>query len=462
MSPNNSQQPKTVTFLVPSAGTTLLATGNLFHATNNGTNLANQQLGIVSVGKGFTRAFNAMVQAGDTPTQAPLIKIVQGTPNSANFNNVSGFRYGHLPYVESATIDSSNPIHVTFRAAALGQFSAFAIGDVGSAVSAIPETDEASYIVHVTFDGVRQNKVNSQMDYDGIDITFKSPDYTALSSIYTDPRDHIVQNLAFRFNSNSKYFNFHQLNLTAKKPIIAFAINSAGGSGTALSTITATSSVPVLSTNGSTYSYASSAEFVSTIASWIAAGTNNITGSSTIETINLSTAGTSSGLGTDVLILMALDETLAAALDEETSVKVQLRVGIENALTTFVAKNEISRGFEGQGKGRDFMIQWKRWHRPHIYSLQRFEIEYYQLPIPDYIDDTASYNAIIIEHYEQDYIPYSGVKTVTHVTIILIPATSSGTGNATTVASLNAVLLPWLNGVSALNKENYTTLSNFS
>lgn len=443
MNRNKSNGPKSETILVAYNNTALAATGNLI-GSGTAVNLAAGQLGVVSAVPGFTRAYGAFVQAGDTKATTPVVRIVQGTPNSANVANVGVHPIGHKAFVQSAPINSAFPITFTSRVTQSPLYSSIAIGHVSTNAGTIPVVDETEYNINITFDGERQNHWQSVSGFDSINAAFKTLDYSALAA-YTTPRDHIVQNLAYNVNLHSRYFPYNDRR-TGRKPIIAFAIRSAtGGAGTALSAVAAGTPFNVMIRQGITYTFTPDASFVATVAAWVAAGTNNITNASTIEVIDLSTAGTASGKATDVIMLVALDEELALVDDRQRAVKVRLRAGVEGGFGTLVSKNEVARPYEGDGLGRQWLIQYKSAAESQIWSQEKYGMNNVLITPPSYIDITKRYNAFVIEHYDEHVVEYSHIAPYLHRTIILVEASNSGVGLANVVTSLDLVLKPWLN-----------------
>lgn len=443
----NTNHPRSEVILVASGNQALVTTGNITPATGNAIPIASGQLGVINAASG------AFLAAGQTTTVAPQIKIVQGTPNSANIKNQGAQQFRDRKYVESNVINSNFATAFSSRVCFGGIYSSWAIGDLAANSGAVSIVDDAEYRLHITFDGVRQNRYFGTSGYDGIHPSFVSPDFTTLSATYTTPRDFLIQRSAYGVNLNSKIVDHVPNFYGGVRPIVAFAINSAGGTGTSLTTISAAAigtTVDFIVKDGITYSFTVDQAFKNTVNAWIASGSNNLTGASTIEVINIATAGTASGLGTDVLMLMGIDEELPAARNDLKPVKVRLRVGAEgNFNSPALAINELTYGQEIEGSAENWFIEYDMLAAHQIHSQQKWRNNYSDLVPPEYITAGTNYTSYIIYHYDKKHGFMSQTEQLPHKTIILVECDlATGTGAATTVASLNAVLAPWLNSTT--------------
>jgi hypothetical protein len=458
--------PRSVTYLVAS-GDQALASGTLIPTSGNALNIASGQLGGVAMSDGFSIAQGDFIAAGNTVANAPVIQLVQGTPNSANVANVGPHMYNHKPYVASAPINSRYSIAFTAQACDAGQYNAFAVGGDTGTPQAIQVADTSVYRLNITFDGVMQNRYFSVSAFDGIHPSITTPNFTSLSALYTAPLDYIVQHLAYEVNLHSKAFS-HVPGRGGVHPIVALAINTAGGAGTTLTAAAAQavgSTLNVQTHNGVTQSLVVDQALKDTITRWIAnPGTSGILGTSTIEVINTSTAGTASGKGTEIVVLLALDEDGAVVTDNVKPRKVRLRVGVDkqsSLYTSTLGNNELSVGMEELGTGARYKKDYDALPAMQVWSQERWGMNTNLIVPPSYIDTTKSYSANIIYHWDENFVEFSHTQKQPHKTVILTecdPATGLGT-DTTTIASLNAILAPWLNSCTIERIEPGTSVT---
>ena len=123
--------------------------------------------------------------------------------------------------------------------------------------------------------------------------------------------------------------------------------------------------------------------------------------------------------------------------------------------------DEGSYAEEDNGTGRYWHIRYKEHAEHSIWSEQVVGDNRSTIVVPSYItnSDTAYYNITSIFH--KDYRESEYEKTVKrpHVTHILVPATSAGVGEATTVTSLNAIVGPWLDSATIEHEDAAAALN---
>ena len=451
MATNRSLQPKSETIIVASANSALATSGVLVPATGNALNLADGQIAVVSDSRGANVPKGTFLDAGDLVADAPVVRIVQGTPNSSDLRKVGNFsQTGHKAFVESAPIDGKNTLSFTGKIAALPSFNTHVIGDAAANAGAITVLDEQVYELNVGFVGTRHDKYFSSTGKDSARVSFETPDYSVLAP--TNSLDHLVQNLCFNGNLYSSAMNMGSHKTFGNKPFVMFAVSSTAVSGVALSAITAgtTTSVPFMTHSGVTYNFefgeAEQAAIADVVANSVLATT------ATIVPINRSTAG--SALNADVILVMALDVEEALVDDRVKEVKVALEIGYAegfNAATNInLNKQEPSLAYEGIGSGRNWLLQYRELAGNQVWSQQVRPHMNFMIEPPVYIDPTLDYSAFILEHYEDFRATNEFTDRRFHRTIILIPADASAgtTSNATLLTSLNAILSPWLDSVA--------------
>jgi len=472
-----SGKPKTEVILVAKAGVAVAnaanATENLFDPASLVANILDGQLGIVcDTHTSSTRAYNEFIDTADDAVKVDTIRVVQGTPASADISTIAPLPYADKAAVKSYKIQAKNGIMYTAKVAKSSSSDAWVIGGSLGAITPVSETD---YKLHLQFISARNDKYFSVQGNENLSINFTTPDYTTLAT--TSPLDHLVQNLVYNANLNSYAMRYNMPFVRrGNKNFVAFALKLAGGSGTKIGNIVAGVSFPAITSNGSTVSYIPNGDFVETIKNVIANGsTSGVTANTTIELVDLSTAGAATK--TDAILLVALDHTLAAARDEIVPVKVRLNVGLEYGFQSGVsaAKANLSKPFEGEGKARTWQLYFDNGARLNIFTQQsRMHTEYF-LQAPSYIDATKDYTAYIIDSKEEYQVAYSHDSEYFHRTIILVPVTeqpevktltvgtkSTGATNATIVLNGVSFTVPLTDDTAGTASTTATTIRAFS
>lgn len=445
---NRSFQHQSETFIVASANSAL-ASGTLIPSSGDTVNLANGQIGVVSTGNGGSVAKGTFITAGQTITNAPEIRIVQGTPKSTNVSGVGPYDYSHKAFVETPPINGSSTITFTGKIAGIDKHDSWIIG-TSTTANAIKVLDNQVYALNIGFAGTRQSRTHSTHGLDTIRVAFETLDYTTLGTV--SPLDHLVKNLCFNANLQSRALSLGTSKTFGTKPFVAFAVNMAGGAGVTLTNISTavTTSVPVLTHNSITHNVVFTTAMQKSIADVI---TNTVlTGASTIEVINRTTAGAAASA--DVILLMALDEELAIVDDRIKDKKVFLKIGyadgFNDTINYALNKEHGSFATEGQGNGRILEILYKKLAANQVWSQQVRPYNNFMIEPPQYIDNTEWYSVFTIEtNSYEDHDLHVSDRTDRHKIHILIPADEAAgtTSNATLLTSLNAILSPWLNSV---------------
>jgi hypothetical protein len=472
-----SGKPKTEVILVAKAGVAVAnaanATENLFDPASLVANILDGQLGIVcDTHTSSTRAYNEFIDTTDDAVKVDTIRVVQGTPASADISAIAPLPYADKAAVKSYKIQAKNGIMYTAKVAKSSSSDAWVIGGSLGAITPVSETD---YKLHLQFISARNDKYFSVQGNENLSINFTTPDYTTLGT--TSPLDHLVQNLVYNADLNSYAMRYNMPFVRrGNKNFVAFALKLAGGSGTKIGNIVAGVSFPAITSNGSTVSYIPNGDFVETIKNVIANGsTSGVTANTTIELVDLSTAGAATK--TDAILLVALDHTLAAARDEIVPVKVRLNIGLEYGFQSGVsaAKANLSKPFEGEGKARTWQLYFDNGARLNIFTQQsRMHTEYF-LQAPSYIDATKDYTAYIIDSKEEYQVAYSHDSEYFHRTIILVPVTeqpevktltvgtkSTGATNATIVLNGVSFTVPLTDDTAGTASTTATTIRAFS
>jgi len=471
-----SGKPKTERILVAKAGVAVAnaanAGENLFDPATLVANILDGQLGIVcDTHTSSTRNYNEFIDTTDDAVKVDSIRVVQGTPGSADISKNAPLPYDHIAAIKSYKINAKNGIMYTAKIAKASSSDAWLIGGTLGAIQAVSDTDVK---LHLQFISARNDKYFSVQGNENLTIPFTTPDYTTLGT--TSPLDHLVQNLVYNANLNSYAMRYNMPFVRrGNKNFVAFAVKLAGGSGTKIGSITAGSAFPAITSNGSTVNYIPDSDFVETVKNIIANGSAaGITANSTIELVNLATAGQATK--TDAILLISLDHTLAAANDETIPVKVRLNIGLEYGYTGAVtAKTNLSKPYEGEGKARTWQLYFNNGARLNVFTQQNRQYGEYFLQPPSYIDATKDYTAYIIEHKEEYQVAYSHDSEYFHRLIILVPITeqpevktltvgtkSTGATNATIVLNGVSFTVPLTDDTAGTASTTATTIRAFN
>lgn len=274
-------------FLVASGNQSFVTSGNI-STTSNSVNIADGQLGVVvaepgpahlSVGDFLNTTNNPAGSAANTASDVPAIKIVQGTPKSANNAGVQGWHYEDVGLNESCIIRAGEVKSFTGVLYRIPEYSAVIVDAFGTPV------DDTEYAIYPSLYSVRKDR-DFGRNPDQLSIVHNTGTQTA-----TDKKDVLAQNLLFKLNLRSQLIDGYTPSWQAtsgNKQILGFALNLGGAAGgTALGTIAEGDEIPVMVRDGVTINFTADAAFLETVNSWIANSTN-ITASTTIMPINLS------------------------------------------------------------------------------------------------------------------------------------------------------------------------------
>lgn len=452
-----SGKPKSETILVAKAGIPIAnaanAGENLFDPTSLVANILDGQLGIVcDTHTSSTRKYNEYIDTSDTSINVDEIRIVQGTSNSSDISKVAPLPYGVTELIKSFKIQAKNGILYTAKVAKPSSNDAWIIGS-GTSSGEIKAVGDSDYKLNLQFISKRNDKDFSVSGNENLTISYSTPDYNTLG--ISEPLDHLVKNLVYNANLNSYglRYNIPSFVRRGNKNFIAFAINFNGDTGTKLSSITPGVPFTVLVSNGQNVNYIPDVDFVETIKNIINNGsTYNITGDSTIEVVDLSSAGNDDEA--EGILLVSLDHKLAAANDEIKQVKMRLNVGLEygfNGVNT--TKVNLSKPYEGEGKGRIWQLEFNNRARLNVYTQQNRMYGEYFLQAPSYVDVNKDYTAYIIESKEEYQVAYSHDSQYFHRLIILVPVTQTSEVRTLTVTSKSTSAS---NATVVLNGQEFT------
>lgn len=385
---------------------------------NGNISVADGQLGVINPATSVT------LPVGATKANTPFIKIVQGTPTSANVPSSSTYPFVTKPYEASAVIDTAK-VHNIYAQPYSGPTSSLTV--VGAPVGSTGEItplDKEKYTLTLGFRGRRQDEYESSLhNIPVMTVEYNTPDYTTLGTV--SPLDSLVQNVVYQINKNSRAFGFNLPSYGGNLPVLAFAVNSAGGSGVAITSAVGTV-IPVVTVSGFTRNYVVTQDLFDTLAAAVTNGA--LLNTATIEVVDLSTAGAAANA--DQVVIVALDDTVAYE-DRTPFVKVRIDVGAGEAFASTLTLVKVgSKAYEGQGTFRQWNIFYKNTAGQRKYSQYR-GFEAIRIDYPSPIVVGAKYSALIFEHYDANQVSFAGTSNSPQKTIILVP-----TGDTTTKTAL--------------------------
>ena len=443
-------------------GDQALPTG-VFTTAGNALNLTTGQLGVMSFD------FNSSVQpvgdylvAGDDSNEVQAIKLVQGTPASSNTLTADIWEVGNKSHIETGVIRKGN-----IRSVAVRKYQPPVLGGAAVTNFTTPVND-VEYSMYVTLNSVRLDQMygltNDNTLYGSAPIT----NFTSAS--ITQPLDFVLSNVLYDINSRSMAVNKN--GVKGIQPVVCFGVKVGGGSGQVIGTITPATVLTFQTINGVAQTMRSSVELCSTLARLVQDNAQ-LTATSTIENVDLSTAGAAAKI--DALIFIGLTQTPAAYYDniEQQQVKVTpnpakgFLAGIDPTVT-------IANPNEGTGQGRKWKFQEAHRALVPVHTMQiQPQGDWFNEGI-SYVDAAKNYTSYIIEYVDTEAtlttsevdpkkaillfrseVPSSFTVNVNNIITRIaanstpVPTVTSndagtGTASATTVAAVEAVLSAWL------------------
>ena len=439
-----------------------LPTDNGDFITGNAVNLGDGQIGILDV------KTNKLVKGSDvTVANYPAIKLVAGTPTSADFSKNYGWHIGEVkPFLETPIIDGSHTVQsVTASLTPVQSNSAVYIDGVSVPVASTA-TVVQKYAVNILFRSVRKDR-----DYgNNIDklITSYDTPLTLVGSTDAEKKSYVLAKLIGRINAQSKLNTLQPqwANIAAKKHVIALGINLDGtGTGTAIAGIKTGDSINVMTTTNGTLAITVTAGMVQTLHNFIQKELIVSGAAYPLAEIITVDVDTVNGGDIDGILLVALDHDTAVAYDDIYGVKPTIDVTV-GGFTTYTVTT-VSSAIEPGGSGRLFKIAFdeRAYAQYGNHQLTGFADEL--IKTPSYIDETKSYSAYIIDLYNKDEKFDDSIHHQTRIWILLETTLNTSTATAdagiiptiaetTLVSDLNTALGPWLNGLTPNYNANNT------
>jgi len=391
-----------------------LATGKLVNNTS-ALGVANGQIGVLAWDFfSDTTPLGEFIPAGTTAADVRAIKIIQGTPASANINTVDPFEAGHRGYIETGVIYCGNVRSVTVRKPRPGRFGNGSFVDFADC---LPVCD-VEYCLNVRISNVITSRDFGSND-DVINVSFEAP--ASMASV-TDPLDFILQSVMFKLNLRSKLVS-QCTGGFGNRDVLGLAINTAGGAGVPIGALTCGDVIPVMQ---DTCAYCKDCgnpespvetgvtvtiEMLRSLACTIVDQEANpnivkpITSTSTIEIIDLATAGTAPNV--DAIIVLGLERDPAAVLECNPSDGIpqyQTRVDVDLCgafRTSPLFKSCKCLPEEAINDGRAWTKEFNRRERHNVHSLQSLPSAWFQYG-QTFVDPSKSYTSYIVDYFDHE------------------------------------------------------------
>jgi len=444
-------------------GDQVLPSGN-FATAGTALNLKAGQLGVLSMDpNSAVKTYGQYLVAGDDSNEVQAIKLVQGTAASANTQLADIWQVGDPSYVETGIIRKNKIFSVMVKKPKFATLGAQAVTGFTAPVN------DVEYNGYLNLDSLRYTKEYGVTNDNSVYASVPAANFTTLGT--TNPLDYVLQRLAASFNSQSKAVvtNTRQGN----KNFVVFGLKVGGGSGQALGTITPTTQLTFQTVNGVNQVLSSSVELVQALAQLVQ--DSALTNASTIEVIDITTAGAAAKI--DALVVVGLPHTLAAYYDNVEQQMVLPQINLGGGFLTAATDPVVVTAYpqEGTGHSRKWDL-YNRWrHQLNVHTKQNQPHDDWFSEGKSYIDlAKAFYTSYIIEYFDTENTltneimsPKSAIllfrgeplssftvnvaNVVTRIAagstpVPFVTSTDAGTGTASavTVAAVEALLTAWL------------------
>jgi hypothetical protein len=406
------------------------------------TVLADGQIGIFSADGLGTVGVNVAIDTTPTKAEASSIYIAAGLPKDSISNLGANVPYPlwRRPFERSGDISSYNSIIGTYQAYKAPVFSTWMIGAPLSTTGEVNVIDEQEYSIQIAEFGYANDIFYSSSATNVIAGSYVTPNYTALGT--TNPVDHLLQNIAYDFNRNSRHLGIYNSNVFhGNANIICLGIGASTATGTAISALTAGSVLTVVGNVNLGGTIVLTQDLIDTITAAVGAGNPNYSNADKIVTINLSTAGTAAlGNGITALMFISLDRN-PAYVDRIPFLKSTIRAGLTRGFDYATVYSEKSTDVhEGTGTARLMEDQYKKTHAQRLYNLNTTEFPIIEFPTP--FTANEKYNQIIIQHTLNNQVDLGSLEEGKQKTIVAIP-----TSNTTLNTNLQAIINAWFASV---------------
>ncbi len=457
-------------------------TGALVNTTT-ALNIGDGVVGTISWDFGGTKTIGNFITSSDDSNEVQAIKVVQGTPNSANITAVSPWEVADPGFVESGIIRKDMIRSVASKKARFGKVGAQSFEGFGTFA------DNTEYKAYLRLLSVRKDRFFGDND-EVISAIVPATNFTALGT--ANKTDYVLTNLAAKFNTSSKVLggNRNFVVLLAKGTptaataptvptvvltggVVTSLTGGTGGSGyTSAPTVVLTGGSPTTAAvvtaqinaagaitgytivnGGAGYGTVPTASFTGgngTVIGTLAPNasvpvmvykntTYNLTvttpmlialadlivkspalsGTSTIVPIDTSIEG---GFAKgDVLIVLGLPHATATAFDDVEQVMVTPELNLGAGFISAGFTKQVAPADEGTGQGRKWQIQWRNRVGLNVHTPQVQPFGDYFSEGYNYINESKMYTSLEIEYYDVEN-TLTGTPDYAKRLIVLLPA----------------------------------------
>ena len=386
----------------------LQSTGSLVGATT-ALGIANGNIGLISWDYNGSEPLGDFLQAGDcTVANTSAIKIVRGTPASANTTQADIWEVGDKAYLESGIIRPEYVRSVTTKVGRFAQWGASTITGFST-----PQ-DNTEYKVYARLLSVSNDKIYGDND-NVLHASVPATDFTALGTV--DSLDYVLQNLGDQLNRYGKYTALNSTHRKGNQNILVLGINSAGGGGDVLNAIAEGDTISFIEIDGVTSTFVADKAFIQALAQacvdasidWDVA---------TLEVINSVTPGSAATI--DTLIAFGLPRTTAAYFDnvEQVQTRIELNVGSGFQSDSTVVTPVHSSPNEGTGQGSKWVIASADRYLTTVHTKQVKPFGEFFATGKDYVDATKLYTSVIVDYYDTEETLSTTVKSPKQLIIL--------------------------------------------
>lgn len=194
-------------------------------------------------------------------------------------------------------------------------------------------------------------------------------------------------------------------------PTVVFS----GGNGTVIGTLTVGATIPFQTYNGTTYSLTADVALLQGLAQAVQ-DSPTVTGTSTIQVINTATAGNFAKV--DALMAVGLLHTVKPAYDDIEQVVVTPEFNFGPNFTSIAPTVYQSKGLEGTGQGRKWLINWRNRAALAVHTRQIQPHGDYFLEGKSYISEDKMYTSFQIEYLDREDTLTIAIQTPKKLTIL--------------------------------------------
>lgn len=438
---------------------TVINDGSTAVVTGSGNSNAGNGQMLIADGTGETSP-NVAIGAGATVANFSKIKLVQGTEHAAQAGQTAAGGFA-IPLLE-ATVEGNRVTAWNGQSYVRPEYSMWYIGADNGETDALDTAgggiaDNTEYIIKIGMRGTRMDMHNSVHGVEVVNVSFTTPDYTALGYSEAQKVDDLVQNLVYNANLHSEKL----VGTTGKKPFVAFAVDYEATTSTsgnvavsAISTVDA-GSIAYPSTY---YGFSSDAESIAsganskeakTWADAAAFATGDLDTNSLIIDVDRTTAGDGSTATTNGIVIMGTEITEATE-DRVENYVVRLEVSLFGGFDDAVNIQEANVATNGEGGEAKLKKRWKSVAQSKLRHSNRSEFPVIDI-LPNFWAAGQRYDVYTIEQdVIRDTRGLNSLAAEKEIIRICVPV-SSTTTTTEIEAALNTYMASTTGAFSAVN-----------